>query len=61
MATIEEYRRTATDLGVVVDVNNVDNELTITLNGQLLTTLSGPGGQGDRYNNNISNHLAIKF
>ncbi len=57
-AIMHEYRRSAAaGLGVVVDVNNVDNELTISLNGQLLTWLGGPGGQGDSYNRNITDQL----
>lgn len=56
-ATMEVYRRNATDRGVVVDVNNVDNELTITLNGQLLTKLDGPGGENDRFNRNVTEQL----
>lgn len=55
--TMEQYRRSATGLGVSVDVNNVDNELTITLNGQLLTNLVGPVGESDRFNRNITSEL----
>jgi hypothetical protein len=56
-AIMEEYKYSATGLGVVIDVNNVDDEVTITLNGVLLQSLVGPHGQRDRYNRNITDQL----
>jgi hypothetical protein len=54
---IHEFTHPGADSGTVVDVNNVDNELTVTLNGSLLTYLSGPSGSGDQFNQNITNLL----
>lgn len=51
---VEEYRRENAGNGTVIDVNDVDNELTITLNGDLVTQIKGPAGDADRYNKNIT-------
>ena len=56
-AIVEEYRRENAGNGTVVDVNDVDNELTITLNGDLVTHITGPGGEADRFNKNITSML----
>ena len=56
-ARIEVHQHDRAERGTIVDVNNVDNELTIALNGQPLTTLGGPSGEGDSYNRNITDQL----
>lgn len=56
-ARIEVHHHDRAEQGTIVDVNNVDNELTIALNGQPLTTLGGPAGEGDSYNRNITDQL----
>jgi hypothetical protein len=56
-AKIEVYRHGNAETGTIVDVNNVDNELTIALNGQPLTTLGGPTGEFDSHNQNITDQL----
>jgi hypothetical protein len=54
---IHEYTHPNADAGTVVDVNDVNNELTVTLNGSLLTHLSGPSGSLDQFNQNITSLL----
>ena len=54
---IEVHRVGNAESGTIVDVNNVDNELLIVLNGQQLRTIGGPVGQGDSYNRNITDQL----
>ena len=56
-AIVEEYVRENAGFGTVIDVNNVDDELTITLNGQLLGQLIGPAGEQDQLNRNITRTL----
>lgn len=56
-AIIEVHEHDHAESGTIVDVNNVDNELTIALNGQPLTTLGGPNGERDCYNRNITDQL----
>lgn len=51
---VREYIRPNAGAGTVIDVNDVDNELTITLNGDLLAHLTGPLGEMDRFNKNIT-------
>jgi hypothetical protein len=54
---IEEYRRINAGNGTFVDVNKVNAELTIVLNGMLLAILTGPESGQDNYNRNITNNL----
>ena len=54
---IEVYHHDHAERGTIVDVNNVNNELLIVLNGQQLRTIGGPGGEGDSYNRNITDQL----
>ena len=57
VAIVEGYIRSNAGSGTIIDVNNVDNELTITLNGDLVTQLTGPAGEMDRFNKNITGIL----
>ena len=57
MAIIREFRRTNIDnAAVVVNVDSVDNEFTITLNGNQIAQLNGPGGNS-QFTTNISNSV----
>ena len=54
---MEEFRRTSADKAIVVDVNRVNGELTIILNGLILAALMGPDTGQDNYNRNITSLL----